>query len=264
MRRLATFALLASLGLAAERRPPSPAAKPFVKLFAVYGPGKLEGFSDEQIKRVARNFGWINGHGGGWLRTAWPDGWQYFAGPSGGVDAQGRTIAERLRAENPEIIITNYRNGSYTSQNALPEAAEQERTLPLSIAVLDTGAHLTRPVASADRTIELHPPPGVPPGDAYKYPHNYPYHHVAQQYLPDTLVDRRYYLPTDQGYEATIGARMAAREAAREETRVRGRPQRQTIAGPKTDMKAAGSIMRTREDSRRKLAETEKRDAEGA
>ena len=29
----------------------------------------------------------------------------------------------------------------------------------------------------------------------YKYPHDYPGHYVAQQYLPDDLKDRRYYIP---------------------------------------------------------------------
>lgn len=57
---------------------------------------------------------------------------------------------------------------------------------------------------------------------------------------------------------------MAARAGAREETRRRGRPQREAIPGPTVDgMKVAGSIMKTREENRRKLAETEKRDAGG-
>ena len=38
---------------------------------------------------------------------------------------------------------------------------------------------------------------------------------VEQQYLPDELADRRYYLPTDQGYESTIAERTARRAAAR-------------------------------------------------
>ena len=48
-------------------------------------------------------------------------------------------------------------------------------------------------------------------GVGYRYPHDYEGADVEQQYLPDALVDRRYYLPTDQGYESTIAARMAAR-----------------------------------------------------
>jgi len=46
-------------------------------------------------------------------------------------------------------------------------------------------------------------------GEGYKYPHDYPGHHVPQQYLPDELVGRRYYEPSDQGYEKTIKKRLA-------------------------------------------------------
>ena len=52
-------------------------------------------------------------------------------------------------------------------------------------------------------------------GVGYRYPHDFEGADVDQQYLPDELADRRYYLPTDQGYEATIAARMAARAEAR-------------------------------------------------
>ncbi len=38
--------------------------------------------------------------------------------------------------------------------------------------------------------------------DSYKYPHSYPDHWVDQQYLPDTLKDKRWYEPGDQGLEA--------------------------------------------------------------
>ena len=38
----------------------------------------------------------------------------------------------------------------------------------------------------------------------YKYPHNYSGHYVKQQYLPDKLKDKKYYLPNDIGYEVNI------------------------------------------------------------
>ncbi len=41
-------------------------------------------------------------------------------------------------------------------------------------------------------------------GQGYMYPHAYRDHWVAQQYLPDALVGRVFYTPTDQGYEAKI------------------------------------------------------------
>lgn len=47
----------------------------------------------------------------------------------------------------------------------------------------------------------------------YVYPHDYKGHHVAQEYVPTTAV---YYEPGEEGYELTIGKRMADWDAARE------------------------------------------------
>ncbi len=43
-------------------------------------------------------------------------------------------------------------------------------------------------------------------GAGYKYAHDYPNHYVKQQYLPDGLADRRFYRPTENGYEKEIRA----------------------------------------------------------
>ena len=45
-------------------------------------------------------------------------------------------------------------------------------------------------------------------GVGYKYPHDYEGADVDQQGLPDALVGRRYYEPSDQGWEARIRERM--------------------------------------------------------
>ena len=41
-------------------------------------------------------------------------------------------------------------------------------------------------------------------GRGYKYAHDYPYHIVKQDYLPDKLRGTKYYNPTSNGYEKTI------------------------------------------------------------
>ncbi len=41
-------------------------------------------------------------------------------------------------------------------------------------------------------------------GIVYKYAHEYENHYVDQQYLPDEYKDRRFYLPSDNGYERNI------------------------------------------------------------
>jgi putative ATPase len=49
---------------------------------------------------------------------------------------------------------------------------------------------------------------GLGHGQGYKYPHDYPGHHVPQQYLPGALRGQVYYRPSDQGYERTIAERL--------------------------------------------------------
>ena len=101
-------------------------------------------------------------------------------------------------------------------------------------------------------------------GVGYRFPHDYEGADIEQQYLPDELhgAGRSYYRPIDQGYETTIANRISAREEARAASRKAGRTPRQPKPGPDADgMKAGGNILRTREENRRRLAETEKRDA---
>jgi putative ATPase len=46
-------------------------------------------------------------------------------------------------------------------------------------------------------------------GQGYQYPHMFPGHFVAQQYLPSNLLGTVFYEPSDQGYEARIAERLA-------------------------------------------------------
>jgi putative ATPase len=50
-------------------------------------------------------------------------------------------------------------------------------------------------------------------GVGYRYPHDFPDGYVAQQYLPDSLLESTYYEPTDHGREKDIRVRMVARKA---------------------------------------------------
>jgi putative ATPase len=45
-------------------------------------------------------------------------------------------------------------------------------------------------------------------GRDYKYPHEYPGHFVGQQYLPDRLQGKKYYEPSEEGYEREIRRRL--------------------------------------------------------
>jgi len=43
----------------------------------------------------------------------------------------------------------------------------------------------------------------------YRYPHEYPNHYVEQRYLPEEMMGRHFYLPSEMGYEARIREWMA-------------------------------------------------------
>jgi putative ATPase len=41
-------------------------------------------------------------------------------------------------------------------------------------------------------------------GKGYKYAHDFENHYAEQQHLPESLADRRYYVPSDQGREREL------------------------------------------------------------
>lgn len=47
-------------------------------------------------------------------------------------------------------------------------------------------------------------------GEDYKYAHDYPGHFAPQQHLPDSLQGKHFYIPSDQGYEKEVVARLKA------------------------------------------------------
>jgi putative ATPase len=158
------------------------------------------------------------------------------------------------------------------AQYALAQAATYLATAPKSnrsgaaywAAAADVSEHGSLPVplhlrSAGNPRMKQH---GI--GVGYRYPHDYEGSDVDQQYLPDLLADRRYYRPIEQGYEATIAGRMTARAEARDQAKSGGGPRKRTERGPEVkSMRVADGILRKREESRKALAETEKRDASG-
>jgi putative ATPase len=51
---------------------------------------------------------------------------------------------------------------------------------------------------------------GLGYGNGYKYAHDFPGHFVVQQNLPLSLQGKRYYTPSDQGYEKEVERRLKA------------------------------------------------------
>ncbi len=98
-------------------------------------------------------------------------------------------------------------------------------------------------------------------GVGYQDPHEFEGADVEQQYLPESLAERRYYLPTDQGYESTISERVARRAAARAKAKEAGRTPRSSLPSPSVPRGTGDRILKGREENRKRLAETEKKDA---
>lgn len=84
-------------------------------------------------------------------------------------------------------------NAVYRAIDGALEAVRSQRWQPVPIHLRDTSYRGARQLGH---------------GAGYKYPHDFPGHYVAQQYLPDNMRDRRFYNPSDQGREAAIGQRL--------------------------------------------------------
>ena len=101
------------------------------------------------------------------------------------------------------------RIGMPESQIILSQAAAYVACAPKSNSAINA-------ITSAMESVRTEPTSGVPAhlkdahygnakdlghGVGYLYPHDFPNHYTDQQYLPDELVDRRFYEPSDNGYE---------------------------------------------------------------
>jgi len=84
-------------------------------------------------------------------------------------------------------------NSLYTAYSQVQEEIKKgtSQSVPL---------HLRNPVTSLMKDIGY--------GKGYKYAHDYPGHFVKQQNLPDSLQDKRFYAPSDQGYEKEVSERL--------------------------------------------------------
>ena len=91
-------------------------------------------------------------------------------------------------------------------------------TAPKSNTALTTYAHAKSAIEEKGaQPVPLHlrnaPTPlmkGMGYGSGYQYPHDFAGHYVAEDYLPETLRGRRFYQPTESGYEKTLKERLKA------------------------------------------------------
>ncbi len=101
---------------------------------------------------------------------------------------------------------------------ALAEVAVYLATAPKSNSLYQAYAKIQEEIKlSSDKPVPLHLRNPVTPlmkelgyGKGYKYAHDYPGHFVPQPHLPDSLQDKKYYTPSEQGYEKQIISRLKA------------------------------------------------------
>jgi len=84
-------------------------------------------------------------------------------------------------------------NSLYRAYSGVQKDVETTRNDPVPL-------HLRNPVTRLMKQVGY--------GKGYKYAHDYPDHYVEQQNLPDKLQGRRYYTPSDQGFEKEIRNRL--------------------------------------------------------
>jgi len=84
-------------------------------------------------------------------------------------------------------------NSLYRAYSHVQKDIQQGRNEPVPL-------HLRNPVTGLMRQMGY--------GQGYKYAHDHPGHFVEQQNLPTSLRGKRYYVPTEQGYERTIADRL--------------------------------------------------------
>lgn len=84
-------------------------------------------------------------------------------------------------------------NASYLAIGAAMQAVEEENNQEVPQHLKDSSYH------GAVR---------LGRGKGYQYPHDHPGHFVNQSYLPPALQGKRFYLPTEQGYEKHIKERL--------------------------------------------------------
>ena len=80
-------------------------------------------------------------------------------------------------------------NASYKAMLAAAEDVDEHGSLPVPLHLRNAPTPLMQKLGY---------------GKSYKYAHNYPGHVVEQEHLPKELRDKKYYVPSDSGYESHI------------------------------------------------------------
>ena len=88
-------------------------------------------------------------------------------------------------------------NASYKAMLSAAEDVEEKGTLPVPLHLRNAPTPLMQKLGY---------------GKEYRYAHDFPEHVVAQEHLPEALKGKKYYLPSESGYEKSIKERLAGWE----------------------------------------------------
>lgn len=124
----------------------------------------------------------------------------------GNADPQALVVAvnaalavERLGLPEARIVLSQ----AVTYVAAAPKSNAACMAIDEAAAAVNNTASACVPVHLQDRHYKGAAKLGR--GLDYQYAHDFPYHYVEQQYLPDGLQGASFYRPTENGYEKTIG-----------------------------------------------------------
>ena len=108
----------------------------------------------------------------------------HFIGPPEGFLALAQTAAY--------LALAPKSNALYKAYGAVKETIRETGPLPVPMTIRNAPTRLMKDIGY---------------GEGYLYPHDDPDKVVDQEYLPDDLSSRRFYRPTDQGFEAELTRR---------------------------------------------------------
>ncbi|ADH99951.1 AAA family ATPase [Salisediminibacterium selenitireducens] len=165
------------------------------------------------------------------IRGSDPDATLYWLAKMIYAGEEPRFIARRIYVHAAEDVGLADPNALLVAQAAfdaveflgMPEARIPLAEAALYLATAPKSNAVIKGIDAALETVQKERPGEVPVhlrdahykgasklghGEGYLYPHHYNHHYVVQQYLPDSLKDKRFYEPSVNGYEKTVLKRL--------------------------------------------------------
>lgn len=127
--------------------------------------------------------------------------------------------AEDVSNADPQALVVAVSAAQAVERIGMPEAQIILSQAATYVASAPKSNSAVNAISEAMRVVQQERISGIPPhlqdahygsarklgrGTGYLYAHDFPNHYVKQQYLPDELVGRQFYVPSAQGYERQI------------------------------------------------------------